>query len=196
MEREKELFYHGTSAIFEAFSDSHTLEGAGKVKFGYGIYVTERYATAAHYAIPTAAHHYVYTVEVPRKTGANYISIKGVVNPLIVRRAEEQLGESIPDEAAVEGKLFRKFIALRLAGKKWGKTQKPTIADERFASEFLCNIGVDFIEWPVNWKNPTEYNRAILDANKIGIVKIEEVELNDKGQLIPDAERKLIYPII
>lgn len=194
--REPEVFYHGTSAIFNAFSHCHTLEGAGKVKFGYGVYVTERYATAAHYAIPQAQHHYVYTVEVPRKTVTNYIAVKEAVHPSIIKKAEEQLGENIPAELTTEGKLLRKFLALRLAGKKWSKTQKPSISDEKLASELLNKIGVDFIEWPINWRMPTERNRAILDVAKVNIIKIEEIQLDNKGQLILDAERKLIYSAI
>ena len=43
--------YHGTSAgVFDSFSLGHALEGDGKVKFGWGVYVTEKYGTAAHYA--------------------------------------------------------------------------------------------------------------------------------------------------
>lgn len=35
-----ETFYHGTSALFKKFDLARALEGAGKVKFGYGVYVT------------------------------------------------------------------------------------------------------------------------------------------------------------
>lgn len=186
-----DIFYHGTSVIFKEFDLSHALEGDGKVKFGYGIYVTQRFATAAHYANPKADHHYVYTVEVPAQRDDNFIPIKGSVNPDVVKRAEEKLGETIPPEAAAEGKLFRKFLAIRLAGKGWRKTAKPTVADEKKASEFLSGIGVDFLVWPVNWQNPQEMNRAILDDGKVRIVKIEEVQLDEKGQLIPGSEREM-----
>lgn len=63
----KETFYHGSSALFKEFDLSHILEGDGKVKFGYGIYVTSQYRSAAHYAgvNPAAKKFYVYTVEIP-----------------------------------------------------------------------------------------------------------------------------------
>lgn len=45
------IAYHGSSAEpFDRFSLDHALEGDGKVKFGWGVYVTEKYGTAAHYA--------------------------------------------------------------------------------------------------------------------------------------------------
>ena len=45
-----QTFYHGTSVLFPKFDLSHALEGDGKVKFGYGVYVTSHYRSAAHYA--------------------------------------------------------------------------------------------------------------------------------------------------
>ena len=45
-----ETYYHGTSVLFKEFNLAHVLEGDGKVKFGYGVYVTSKYRTAAHYA--------------------------------------------------------------------------------------------------------------------------------------------------
>ena len=62
-----QTFYHGSSVLFTKFDLSHALEGDGKVKFGYGVYVTSHYRSAAHYAgaNPAATQFYVYTVEVP-----------------------------------------------------------------------------------------------------------------------------------
>ena len=59
-----ETFYHGSSSLFKEFDLSHILEGDGKVKFGYGVYVTSQYRSAAHYAgaNPVAKKFYVYTV--------------------------------------------------------------------------------------------------------------------------------------
>ena len=67
------IFYHGSSAEpFDRFSLEHALEGDGKVKFGWGVYVTEKYSTAAHYAFnkhrPENKDFYVYTVEIPGRT--------------------------------------------------------------------------------------------------------------------------------
>lgn len=69
-------FYHGSSAEpFDRFSLDHALEGDGKVKFGWGVYVTEKYTTAAHYAFnkhrPENKDFYVYTVEIPDRTPDN-----------------------------------------------------------------------------------------------------------------------------
>jgi len=54
-----QTFYHGTSVLFPKFDLSHALEGDGKVKFGYGVYVTSHYRSAAHYAgaNPAATQH-------------------------------------------------------------------------------------------------------------------------------------------
>lgn len=72
--------YHGTSAgIFDSFSLGHALEGDGKVKFGWGVYVTEKYGTAAHYAFnkhrPENKEFYVYTVSIPDRTDDNCLSL-------------------------------------------------------------------------------------------------------------------------
>ena len=77
------IFYHGSSVLFDSFSLSHALEGDGKGKFGWGVYVTEKYATAAHYAFnkhrPDNDTYYVYTVEIPDRTPDNCLSLmKGV----------------------------------------------------------------------------------------------------------------------
>ena len=34
------IFYHGSSILFPKFDLSHALEGDGKVKFGYSVYLT------------------------------------------------------------------------------------------------------------------------------------------------------------
>ena len=44
------IYFHGSSVLFKSFDLSHALEGDGKVKFGYGVYLTSRYERAAHYA--------------------------------------------------------------------------------------------------------------------------------------------------
>ena len=115
--------YHGTSAgIFDSFSLGHALEGDGKVKFGWGVYVTEKYGTAAHYAFnkhrPENKEFYVYTVSIPDRTDDNCLSLlKGVpVAASIVRRVEAKLGEAVPSEAKAEGIPFRKYLANRLTG--------------------------------------------------------------------------------
>ena len=54
---------------------------------------------------------------------------------------------------------------------------------------FLIAIGVDFIQWPYNWKNPSlGTNRAILDDNNVRIVSIDQVQLDSKKQLIEGSQ--------
>ena len=111
-----ETFYHGSSVLSSEFDLAHALEGDGKVKFGYGVYVTSQYRSAAHYAgaNPAAQQFYVYTVEVPDMKEDNFIAFKQKVNPAIVGRAEEKLGEKIAEKVVQDGKDFRKFLAKRL----------------------------------------------------------------------------------
>jgi len=184
-----EIFYHGSPNCFSEFDLAHALEGDGKVKFGYGVYVTSHYRSAAHYAgsNPEAKHFYVYTVAVPSMGGANFIAFKQPVNPFIVARAEEKLGEKIAEKVVQDGKDFRKFLAKRLTG-------KVDLEGEKAASQFLLSIGVDFILWPYNWKNPgLGTNRAILDDQKVRILKVEEVDLDEKKQLVEGSERTVKF---
>ena len=195
------VFYHGSSAEpFERFSLDHALEGDGKVKFGWGVYVTEKYTTAAHYAFnkhrPENKDFYVYTVEIPDRTEENCLSLmKGVpVTESIVKRVEGKLGESVPAEGRIEGIPFRKYLANRLTGQMMPvkkMVDKATIAGEKAASEFLLSIGVELIEWPYNWQKPeAEKNMAVLDDRKVRIIRIEKVELDPKGhQLIEGSQR-------
>ena len=196
-------FYHGSSAEpFDRFSLEHALEGDGKVKFGWGVYVTEKYTTAAHYAFnkhrPENRNFYVYTVEIPDRSDDNCLSLlKGVpVTDSIVKRVEAKLGTTIPAEAKAEGIPFRKFLANKLLGldlpvKKM--IDKATVAGEKAASELLSSVGVDLIEWPYNWQKPqAEKNMAVLDDKKVRIVRIEKVELDPKGHQLIEGSRHII----
>lgn len=178
-------FYHGSSALFRKFDLAHVLTGAAKVKFGYGVYLTSSFKSAAHYsgANKDATTHYVYTVEIPEITADNHIAFKQPVNLEIVKRVENKLGLSIPEKFVLDGKDFRKYLAKRLGG-------GTDVQSEKLASEFLNSIGVEFITWPYNWKNPAlGLNVAVLDENKIKIIKVEQVELDAKQQLIPNSEK-------
>ena len=196
-------FYHGSSAEpFERFSLDHALEGDGKVKFGWGVYVTEKYSTAAHYAFnkhrPENKDFYVYTVEIPDRTPDNCLSLlKGVpVADSIVKRVEDKLGETVPAEARVEGIPFRKYLANKLTGEDKPVKKmidKATVAGEKAASEFLSSLGVDLIEWPYNWQKPeAEKNMAVLDDRNVRIVRIERVELDPKGHQLIEGSRQII----
>ena len=186
----REIFYHGSSQRFDEFDMSHALEGDGKVKFGYGAYVTSNFATAALYAGKSnhSGHYYVYTVEVAEKKADNFISHRYPVEASLLEKVEGKLGK-VTKEKYLEnaGKSFRKYIALALSGKHIPdnpENAKPSVAEEKAASEFLLNLGIDFIEWPQGaWKKPwKQTNRAILDEKSIKILKIEEVELAPKGK--------------
>ena len=182
-----EEFYHGTTVLFEEFDLSHAFEGDGKAKFGYGVYVTSSYPSAAHYsaANPNATTHYVYTVEIPDLQEDNYIAFKEPVKPSVLKKATEKLGVTIPEKVTTDGKLFRKYLAKQLTGNH-------DIAGEKAASAFLDSIGVDYIVWPYNWKNPSlGTNRAVLNDKKVRITRVDEVEVDDKKQLVAGSEKQV-----
>ena len=196
-------FYHGSSAeLFDRFSLDHALEGDGKVKFGWGVYVTEKYSTAAHYAFnkhrTENKDFYVYTVEIPDRTPDNCLSLlKGVpVAESIVNRVEAKFGETIPAEAKVEGIPFRKYLANKLTGEDKPVKKmidKATVEGERAASEFLSSMGMDLIEWPYNWQKPeADKNMAVLDDRNVRIVRIERVELDPKEHQLIEGSQQII----
>lgn len=197
------LFYHGSSAApFDRFSLDHALEGDGKVKFGWGVYVTEKYTTAAHYAFnkhrPENNDFYVYIVDIPDRTPDNCLSLlKGVpVADSIVKRVEARLREPVPAEAKVEGIPFRKYLANRLTGENKPVRKmidKATVAGEKAASEFLNDLGVELIEWPYNWQKPeAEKNMAVLNDACVRIVRIEKVALDPKGHHFIEGSQQLV----
>lgn len=195
------IVYHGSSVLFDTFNLEHALEGDGKAKFGYGVYVTSSYKSAAHYALnnrrPENTDYYVYTLEIPDRTDENCLTLlKNVpVNPIIVKRCEEKLGSPIPAEALTEGTPFRKYLANRISGlnepvKKM--ISKTTVEGGKLASHYLLSIGVELIEWPFTWSKPEgDRNYAVLDDRKVTIKCIDKVELDDKKQLIPGSEIRI-----
>ena len=194
------IYYHGSSVLFNKFDLAHVLTGAAKVKFGYGIYLTSSFNSAAHYAGANkdAVSHYVYTVEIPEITDDNHIAFKQPVNSDIVERAENKLGCTIPGKFTLDGKDFRKFLAkhfekqIDMAPNGEIKKSVYQLEGEKLASEFLTSIGVDFITWPYSWKNPAlGTNVCVLDENNIRIIKIEQVELDAKQQLIVGSEKEV-----
>ena len=127
------IFYHGSSVLFPKFDLSHALEGDGKVKFGYGVYLTSSFKSAAHYSetkSSPATSHYVYPVEIPDLTDDNHIDFKRPVHPEIIKRAEQELGYTIPEKITLDGKDFRKYLAKQLGGSS-------DIQSEKLASEYL-----------------------------------------------------------
>ena len=173
-------------------------EGEGKSKFGHVIYITSSYKTAALYAAKAAKANgkdscYVYTVEVPLLTDDNHIFSCKPVNANVVQRAEKAISEAIPDEVKSAGKLFRKYLGNLLAGQRTTIKKMMSKADtdaENAVSKFLNKIGVVYLAWPQSQTKPDgDTNRAVLNENHIHIVKIEQVDVDEKNKLIEGSER-------
>lgn len=180
------IYYHGSAVRFDHFDLSHALEGDGKVKFGYGIYLTSRRETAELYARAAAKNKgegtpkFVYTVEVPEPNDSNklFLDPKVPVPADIVRRVEETLGEPLPNEAKALAKQLRRYLANRLTGVKKTTKQmvsKATLEGEREASRFFHGIGILYYAWPVDWKKIEKgLNIAVLSEADVRITNVEE----------------------
>ena len=195
-----ELFYHGTCRLFDRFSLSHLGEGEGKSKFGHGIYLTSRYATAALYGSKAAKANgvdtvYVYTVEVPDVTDDNHVFSLNPVNADIVARTETKLREKIPAEVLAVGKLFRKYLGNVLTNQRGTVKQmsgKANAAAENAATEFLDEIGVLYLVWPFAQSKPDgDANCAVLNGDNITIVGVEQVRVDDKNKLVEGSQIKI-----
>ena len=195
-----ETFYHGSPMLFKEFDLAHAFEGDGKNKFGLGTNVTEVYTTAALYAHnkkrPECTDYYVYTVEIPDLTDDNHLSYTKPVHPSIIERTEKALGEQIPDEVKVKAKFFRKYVGNKLIGKRGTLNQLKNKADvdaERAASKFFSEIVLEYYVWPQgDWKKsggPT--NRAVLNVDKIRIVRIDKIELDKKFQYVEGSKKEI-----
>ena len=189
------IFYHGSPALFNAFDLSHVLEGDGKVKFGFGVYFSSMYRSAAHYSAVgmQVFDDYVYTAEIPDFYADNHIDFKQPVHPAILARAARALAAAgfpsdIPEPITADGKLFRKHLAKLFSG-------KIDLAGEKAASEFLDCIGVDYACWPYNWKNPAlGTNCVVFNTGKIRIVRVDHVRLDERQRLVPGSEMPVSLP--
>ena len=195
-----EIFYHGSCYLFDKFSSAFIGLGEGKSKFGYGIYITSSYKTAALYAAKAAKVNgkescYVYTIEVPLLTEYNHIFSCKPINADVVLRVEKEIGEVIPDEVKTAGKLFRKYLGNLLNGQRATIIKMMSMADgvaESAVAQFLNKIGIVYLAWPLSQTKPDgDTNRAVLNATDISIVKIEQVEIDAKNKLIEGTEREL-----
>lgn len=193
-----EILYHGSCYLFDKFSSAFLGEGEGKSKFGHGIYITSSYKTAALYAAKAAKANgkeycYVYTVEVPQLTANNHIFSCKPVNAYVVQRVEKEIGEVIPDEVKVAGKLFRKYLGNLLTGQRSTikkMVSKADVTAESVVAEFLNKIGIVYLAWPQSQTKPDgDTNRAVLNENYIRIVKIEQVDVDENNKLIEGSER-------
>lgn len=192
-----QTFYHGTSVLFDHFDLAHALEGDGKIKHGAGLYLTTGYRRAAHYSCkrPGSTEFFVYTVEIPDLTPDNHIGFKEPVNPSIIKRAEEKLGEPIPEKETTDGKFFRKYIAMKLAGKTGSMKLAPE--DEIAAAQFLVSIGVIYNKVPFIWEKPAvQYDVIVMKPDVMHILKIEQVDLaidkkSKKLELVEGSQREV-----
>ena len=192
-----EVFYHGTCRLFDSFDPNRLGSGEGKSKFGHGIYITSSYETAALYASKVAKCHgsdckYVYTLEVPDLTNNNHVFSCKPVNPIVAERLQTALGETIPEEAKSLGKFFRKYIGNVLIGNRKTIKQMTGSASseaEDAVTKFLNENGVIFLAWPQAQTKPDgDTNRAVLNAECIKMLKIEQVQTNDMNKLIKGSE--------
>lgn len=193
-----EVFYHGTCSLFNEFSNAFLGKGEGKSKFGHGIYITSSYKTAALYASKAAKANgkeccYVYTVEVPALTEDNHLFSSRPVAGSILSRVEVAIGEPIPEEVKSLGKYLRKYIGNLLVGNRGTVKKMMDKADsaaEAAVSDFLNRIGVLYLAWPQSQTKPGgDTNRAVLNVGDIKILKIEQVEVDDKNRLIEGSEK-------
>lgn len=193
-----EIFFHGSCHLFDKLSSAFLGSGEGKSKFGHGLYITSSYKTAALYAAKAAKANgkgccYVYTIEVPMITDDNHIFSCKPVNADVVQRVEKEIGEAIHDEVKVAGKLFRKYLGNLLTGQRSTIKKMMSKADataESVVAEFLNKIGIVYLAWPQSQTKPDgDTNRAVLNENYIRIVKIEQVDVDEKNKLIEGSER-------
>jgi hypothetical protein len=193
-----ETLYHGTCYLFDKFSLSFLGSGEGKSKFGHGIYITSSYKTAVLYASKAAKANgkeccYVYTIEVPMLNNDNHIFSCKTVNPSVLDRVEKVIGEAIPDEVKSAEKYFRKYLGNLLIGQRTTVKKMMAKADataENAVSQFLNSVGVIYLAWPQSQAKPDgETNRALLNEKEIKILKIEQVECDDKNKLIEDSKK-------
>lgn len=192
--------FHGSSVLFDRFDLSHVTEGDGKIKFGYGVYVTERYSTAAHYAFnkhrPEGDSYYVYTVEIPQLDDSNslYFDPKLPVPADVLERVGKGLGESVPEYATHLVKELRRYLANRMSGrdlapKKMIAPDVKDISGEREAARFLQTVGYIGYRWPVIWTKPDgEMNCALFDEGDARILRVDRVELDGNHQLLEGSQ--------
>lgn len=173
------ICYHGSPELFSKFDLSKAGDGTG-IKFGFGVYLTESEASAVHYSQPRkqaqVKDHYLYTVEIPELTENNHLVSAKPVSPEIIKRTETKLGKPVPQDKALQGKEFRKWIGMTLTDNK-----TVSLETEQAASAFLDNIGVFCNVWPQAQSKPDGLkNYAVFDADKVRIIKIEHIEVTQK----------------
>lgn len=98
------ILYRGSHIQFEQFVLDNALTGNQKVKFGYGIYLSSSFRSAAHYSYREDMNHrYVYEVVIPEFNDDNSLEFKTKVPQSIIERAKERLNRDIPIKAMADG---------------------------------------------------------------------------------------------
>ena len=65
---------------------------------------------------------------------------------------------------------------------------------EKAVSQFLSSVDIVYLAWPQSQTKPEgDTNRAVLNEEDIRIIKIEQVEVDEKNKLIENSV-KLVQP--
>jgi hypothetical protein len=134
---------------------------------------------------------------VPVLTESNHVFSCKPVNQEVINRVEKEIGQTIPEEVKSAGKLFRKYLGNLLTGqlgtikKMMGKADSVA---EKTVSQFLNSVDIVYLAWPQSQTKPEgDTNRAVLNEEDIRIIKIEQVEVDEKNKLI-EKSVKLVQP--
>lgn len=189
------ILYHGSPALFDAFSLRWAGNGTG-INFGYGVYLTEVEASAVHYSQPRkmelTPEHYLYTVEIPDLTSDNHLVSALPVEPSIIKKVEDKLGTAAPETAKAKGKVFRKWVGATILKQKYDNDK---FAAEKAAAELLNSLGVLYNVWPHAQTKPDGPKKiAVFDAANVTIVKRERIEIENKRKKWVLTGRKEILP--
>lgn len=178
------ITYHGSTELFESFNADHTLSGIGKMKFGWGTYVSEKESTCVHYATKNAENraepdkNYVYKVEVPDKIEENYIEWDVPMPLKIAHRVNEKLSVNL--SVGMKGGDFYKAVIKLFKTKYPGmKKEEREVLQQRDASVLFSKLGIIGMAYPRNWKATTEkrigdYNLVIFNPADLRVISVTQ----------------------
>ena len=93
------------------------------------------------------------------------------------------------------GKYFRKYLGNLLTDQRGTVKKmmgKADAAAENAVSQFLNTVGVIYLAWPQSQNKPDgETNRAVLNEKDIRIIKIEQIEVDEKNKLIESSVKEV-----
>ena len=164
------IFYHGAHALFDRFTRSRS--GNQGFKSGFGVYVTSAYSFAARCSEDSNSGHYVYTVEIPDKTETNHIAYGQPLHKDIVTAIQTRMGISLSPKAKGDAWKFREEVLKHISEGK-----RITVKHEKKLTEILLSAGVELIEWPYVWSDPSQgVNMTVLDAAEVKILNVEKIK--------------------